>query len=152
MIQNKLGAACPALEVSAACSAFLFLLETAAAYFALRSQYKRILVVGCERMRGIVDWTDRGTCVIFGDGDDSVNERDIKIFWNEVRSDALDFMTACLSTREQGRVAWLHRYSLDLFVLCFKIFRRTRYRTACSNTANENESVYEVERVRTKRC
>jgi 3-oxoacyl-[acyl-carrier-protein] synthase-3 len=68
MIQNKLGATCPALEVSAACSAFLFLLETAAAYFALRSQYKRILVVGCERMSGIVDWTDRGTCVIFGDG------------------------------------------------------------------------------------
>ncbi len=67
MIQNKLGAACPAMEISAACSAFLFLLETAAAYFALRN-YKKILVVGCERMSGIIDWTDRGTCVIFGDG------------------------------------------------------------------------------------
>ncbi|MBQ8012634.1 MAG: ketoacyl-ACP synthase III [Oscillospiraceae bacterium] len=68
MIQNKLGAACPAMEVSAACSAFLFLLETAAAYFALRSNYKKILVVGCERMSGVLDWSDRGTCVIFGDG------------------------------------------------------------------------------------
>ncbi len=67
MIQNKLGAVCPALEINAACSAFLFLLETAAAYFALRN-YKKILVVGCERMSGIIDWTDRGTCVIFGDG------------------------------------------------------------------------------------
>ncbi len=67
MIQNKLGASCPALEINAACSAFLFLLETAAAYFALRN-YKKILVVGCERMSGIIDWTDRGTCVIFGDG------------------------------------------------------------------------------------
>ncbi len=67
MIQNKIGATCPAMEISAACSAFLFLLETAAAYFALRN-YKKILVVGCERMSGILDWTDRGTCVIFGDG------------------------------------------------------------------------------------
>lgn len=67
MIQNKIGATCPALEINAACSAFLFLLETAAAYFALRS-YKKILVVGCERMSGILDWSDRGTCVIFGDG------------------------------------------------------------------------------------
>lgn len=67
MIQNKIGATCPAMEISAACSAFLFLLETAAAYFALRN-YKKILVVGCERMSGIIDWTDRGTCVIFGDG------------------------------------------------------------------------------------
>lgn len=67
MIQNKIGATCPAMEISAACSAFLFLLETAAAYFSLRN-YKKILVVGCERMSGIIDWTDRGTCVIFGDG------------------------------------------------------------------------------------
>lgn len=67
MIQNKLGATCPVLEINAACSAFLFLLETAAAYFALRN-YNKILVVGCERMSGIIDWTDRSTCVIFGDG------------------------------------------------------------------------------------
>lgn len=67
MIQNKLGATCPALEINAACSAFIFLLETAAAYFALRN-YKKILVVGCERISGILDWNDRGTCVIFGDG------------------------------------------------------------------------------------
>ncbi len=67
MIQNKIGATCPTMEISAACAGFLYLLETAAAYFALRN-YRRILVVGTERMSGIVDWTDRGTCVIFGDG------------------------------------------------------------------------------------
>ncbi len=67
MVQHKLGATCPALEINAACSAFLFLLETAAAYFALRS-YKKILVVGAERISGILDWADRSTCVIFGDG------------------------------------------------------------------------------------
>lgn len=68
MIQNGLGATCPVLEVNAACAGFLYLLETAAAYFALHQNYKRILVVGCERISGILDWTDRSTCVIFGDG------------------------------------------------------------------------------------
>jgi 3-oxoacyl-[acyl-carrier-protein] synthase-3 len=68
MIQNKIGATCPALEINAACAAFLYLLDTAAAYFALRSSYRRILVVGAERISGILDWNDRSTCVIFGDG------------------------------------------------------------------------------------
>ncbi len=68
MLQNQLGATCPAMELNAACAAFLYLLETAAAYFALHKEYKRILVVGCERMSAILDWTDRSTCVIFGDG------------------------------------------------------------------------------------
>ena len=67
MLQHLLGATCPALEVNAACSAFIFLLETAAGLFA-RKKAKKILVVGAERLSGIVDWTDRSTCIIFGDG------------------------------------------------------------------------------------
>nr|MBQ4319778.1 beta-ketoacyl-ACP synthase 3 [Clostridia bacterium] len=66
MIQNRLGVKCMAMEIHAACSAFLFLLETAAAYFKLG--YRKILVVGAERLSRIVDWTDRSTAVIFGDG------------------------------------------------------------------------------------
>ena len=67
MIQNRLGATCMAYDINAACSAFIFLLETAAGYFA-RKKVKNVLVVGTERMSGIVDWDDRSTCVIFGDG------------------------------------------------------------------------------------
>ncbi len=68
MIQHYLGATCPAMELNAACAAFLYLLETAAAYFALHQEYQKILVVGCERISGILDWSDRSTCVIFADG------------------------------------------------------------------------------------
>lgn len=67
MVQKLLGATCPAMEVNAACSAFLFLLETAAGLFARRKATK-ILVVGAERLSGIIDWSDRSTCIIFGDG------------------------------------------------------------------------------------
>lgn len=67
MIQHYLGIDCMAYEVNGACSAFLFVLETAAGYFA-RGKVKNVLVVGTERMSRIVDWEDRSTCVIFGDG------------------------------------------------------------------------------------
>ncbi len=66
MVQRTLGAVCPAFDINAACPAFLYLLETAAGFFA--RGYEKILVVGAERMSRIVDWTDRSTCVIFGDG------------------------------------------------------------------------------------
>lgn len=66
-VQKRIGASCPAFDLNSACSGFLFALETASAYFAT-GKYKRILVLGAERISKIVDWTDRGTCVIFGDG------------------------------------------------------------------------------------
>lgn len=67
MVQNRIGASCMAYDINAACSAFLFLLETAAGYFA-RGKVKKALVIGAEKLSRILDWTDRSTCVIFGDG------------------------------------------------------------------------------------
>lgn len=67
MIQHLLGVTCMAMDVNAACSAFVFMLETAAGFFA-RGKVKKVLVIGAERLSRIVDWEDRGTCVIFGDG------------------------------------------------------------------------------------
>lgn len=67
MIQNLLGVHCMTMDINAACSAFVFMLETAAGFFA-RGRAKKILVIGAERLSRIVDWEDRGTCVIFGDG------------------------------------------------------------------------------------
>jgi 3-oxoacyl-[acyl-carrier-protein] synthase-3 len=67
MVQKRIGASCIAYDINAACAAFLFLLETAAGFFA-RKKAKKVLIVSSERLSGIVDWTDRSTCVIFGDG------------------------------------------------------------------------------------
>ena len=66
-VQSRIGAHCPAYEISAACASFIFLLESAAGYFA-RGRARKILVVGAERLSAITDYTDRSTCVIFGDG------------------------------------------------------------------------------------
>ena len=67
MIQNILGLDCMTMDINAACSAFVFTLETAAGFFA-RGKVKKVLVIGAERLSRIVDWEDRSTCVIFGDG------------------------------------------------------------------------------------
>ena len=66
-VQRLLGARCPAFDINSACSGFLFALETAAGFFA-RGTVKKALVIGAERISKILDWTDRSTCVIFGDG------------------------------------------------------------------------------------
>ena len=67
MVQKAIGANCPAFDVNSACSGFLFALDTAVSYI-MRGNVKKALVIGSERLSKLVDWSDRGTCVIFGDG------------------------------------------------------------------------------------
>lgn len=54
-------------DLSAACSGFVYGLSTASAYIE-SGRYKRILVVGADKMSSIIDYNDRATCIIFGDG------------------------------------------------------------------------------------
>ncbi|MGB5990379.1 MAG: beta-ketoacyl-ACP synthase III [Marinifilaceae bacterium] len=54
-------------DINAGCSGFIFALETARRYVE-SGQYKKVIVVGCEKMSSIVDYQDRSTCPIFGDG------------------------------------------------------------------------------------
>lgn len=56
-----------AFDLQAVCSGFVFALATAD-NFLIRGQFKRALVIGAETFSRIVDWEDRGTCVLFGDG------------------------------------------------------------------------------------
>ena len=67
-IQFKIGATrAAAFDLQAACSGFLYALVTAE-QFILSGAYKTILVVGAEKLSSIVNWQDRNTCVLFGDG------------------------------------------------------------------------------------
>ncbi|MBL1437260.1 MAG: ketoacyl-ACP synthase III [Rhodobacteraceae bacterium] len=56
-----------AFDIQAVCAGFIFALSTANAMI-LAGQAKRVMVVGAETFSRIMDWTDRGTCVLFGDG------------------------------------------------------------------------------------
>src|SRR5580692_8949145 len=68
LVQHKLGAkGAWGFDISAACSAFLYSLQTGAQFIAT-GVHKRVLVIGADVMSSVIDYTDRATCVIFGDG------------------------------------------------------------------------------------
>jgi len=68
LVQHKLGAKGSwGFDLSAACSAFLYALQTGA-QFVSSGAHKRVMVIGADVMSSIIDYTDRATCVIFGDG------------------------------------------------------------------------------------
>jgi 3-oxoacyl-[acyl-carrier-protein] synthase-3 len=56
-----------AYDLQAACSSFLFGMSTASAYIE-SGRYKKVLLIGADKMSSIIDYTDRTTCIIFGDG------------------------------------------------------------------------------------
>lgn len=67
-VQAAIGAVnAAAMDISAACTGFLFSLATAQAYISA-GIYKTVLVIGADCLSKLTDWTDRGTCVLFGDG------------------------------------------------------------------------------------
>ena len=68
LVQHKLGVPKAwGFDVSAACSAFVYALQ-AGAQFIVSGAHKKVLVIGADTMSSIIDYTDRATCVIFGDG------------------------------------------------------------------------------------
>ena len=68
LVQARLGAnGCAAFDVNAACSGFMYALGIADKFIRC-GQMKKILVIGAETLSRMVDWTDRSTCVLFGDG------------------------------------------------------------------------------------
>jgi len=68
LLQAKLGVkGCAAFDVQAVCSGFVYALATADS-FIKNNIYKKVLVVGAEVFSRILDWNDRATCVLFGDG------------------------------------------------------------------------------------
>ncbi len=69
LMQRKLGlpSATACFDLNAACSGFIYALDTACAMLT-SGRYHKALVVGVERLSSVVDWNDRTTCVLFGDG------------------------------------------------------------------------------------
>jgi len=67
MLQNQIGATCPAFDIQAVCAGFVFAMTTAQQYIE-NGNAKKVLVVGSDTLSKIVDWSDRGSAILFGDG------------------------------------------------------------------------------------
>jgi 3-oxoacyl-[acyl-carrier-protein] synthase-3 len=90
LVQKKIGAVrAAAFDVEAACSGFIFGLEIGQQFIMSRT-YDTVLVIGAEKLSSIIDWTDRNTCVLFGDGAGAA------ILQNRPHSHGL--LTACMGS------------------------------------------------------
>ncbi|MBE8190196.1 MAG: ketoacyl-ACP synthase III [Candidatus Thioglobus sp.] len=67
LLQTAIGATCPAFDLQAVCAGFIFALTTAEQYIKTGAAEK-VLVIGSETLSRIVDWNDRSTAILFGDG------------------------------------------------------------------------------------
>jgi len=88
-LQKQLGASCPAFDLQAVCAGFIFALTTAEQYIK-SGKYKNILVVGSETFTRLLNWEDRTTAVLFGDGAGAVvlsNDTETGILHSELYSD-----------------------------------------------------------------
>lgn len=97
IVQNKLGVTRgAAFDVQAVCSGFVYALATAD-NFLVRGQFERALVIGAETFSRIIDWSDRGTCVLFGDGAGAM------VLERQPKSDAGDKGVKSVHLRSDGR-------------------------------------------------
>lgn len=93
IVSHKIGAKNAfSFDISAACSGFLYALETGSKFIE-SGKYKKVLVCGADKMSSIVDYQDRNTCIIFGDGGGAVllepTTEDIGIVDSILRSDGV---------------------------------------------------------------
>lgn len=87
-----------AFDINAACSGFMFALNIAHAYLQI-GMYQTALILGAETLSKIMDWNDRGTCVLFGDGAGAVvaraDERDRMLAYDQGSDGARGSVLAC---------------------------------------------------------
>lgn len=100
LVQQKIGARnAAAFDIEAACSGFIYAIEIGQ-QFVMSRTYETVLVIGAEKLSSIVDWQDRSTCVLFGDGAGAA------ILQN--RPDAHGLLTACMGADgDKSELLWM---------------------------------------------
>ncbi|MBV1775845.1 ketoacyl-ACP synthase III [Burkholderiaceae bacterium DAT-1] len=127
ILQDKLGLHnCPAFDLQAVCAGFVYALSTAD-QFIRNGQAKRALVVGAEVMSRLLDWTDRTTCVLFGDGAGAVvleASDEAGIVATRLKADGRHRHILCTpggrGSPESAAKAWLHMEGPAVFKFAVK--------------------------------
>jgi 3-oxoacyl-[acyl-carrier-protein] synthase III len=118
-VQGKLGLdhEVMSFDVNAACTGFMYGLEVAASLLAT-SKFRAALVIGTEKLSKVIDFTDRNTCVLFGDGAGAMiieptnDESSINFFYNASRSDLNDTLTVKKYIHMDGKKVYL--FAIDV--------------------------------------
>ncbi|MBE0701556.1 MAG: ketoacyl-ACP synthase III [Acholeplasmataceae bacterium] len=119
IVQGKLGLnhQVMSFDINAACTGFIYGLEIASAMLASR-KFRSALVIGSEKLTKIVDYTDRNTCVLFGDGAGAViiepsdNPMDETFFYNAAKSDLNQSLTVEKYIKMDGKKVYI--FAVDI--------------------------------------
>lgn len=104
-------------DINAACSGFVYALEVASSLL-LSGNYKSALVIGSEQMSSIVDWNDRSTCILFGDGAGAVileksnDETDKVYFYNGSKGDDKGILWIDQKVKMDGKE--VYKFAVDI--------------------------------------
>lgn len=97
-------------DVNAACTGFVYALEIASSLIST-NQYKSALVVGSERLSSVIDYADRNTCILFGDGAGAViieqNPKAKASYYNASKADMSDILTVDKTIRMDGKKVYV---------------------------------------------
>jgi len=106
---------CMSFDVNAACTGYVYALEVAASLIQSGS-YKHALVIGSEKLSNVLDYTDRNTCILFGDGAGATiiqkNENHQAYFYNQSKGDETDALTVKKYIKMDGRKVFL--FAVDI--------------------------------------
>lgn len=120
----------PSFDLSAACSGFLYALETGRQWIS-SGQAQHVLIIGSEKMSNIVDWADRSTCVLFGDGagaavlsvaGEGIGFIDTQLFADGSNGDALRI---CEDISRNGGKPFIHMNGKDVFKFAINAIQNT---------------------------
>lgn len=131
-------------DLQAACSSFLYAMSTAASYIE-SGRYKKVLVIGADKMSSIVDYSDRTTCIIFGDGAGAAlfepDEEGLGLQDEYLRSDGVG--REFLRIEAGGSLLPTSQDTLDKKQHYIKQEGKTVFKYAVSNMADASEKILE---------
>ncbi|MDX9691526.1 MAG: beta-ketoacyl-ACP synthase III [Acholeplasmataceae bacterium] len=118
-VQGKLGLEHQVMsfDVNAACTGFVYGLEIASSMLQ-SGRFRAALVIGGEKLTNVIDYTDRNTCVLFGDGagamiiEPSIKESEQAFFYNAAKSDTNDTLTVVDKIRMDGKK--VYQFAVDI--------------------------------------
>ncbi|ABL02239.1 3-oxoacyl-[acyl-carrier-protein] synthase III [Candidatus Ruthia magnifica str. Cm (Calyptogena magnifica)] len=117
MLQTAIGASCPAFDLQSVCAGFIFALTTAEQYIKTGAANK-VLVVGSETLSRIVNWNDRSTAVLFGDGAGAVvlsGSNDTGILHSKLFSDGSYLSSLQVSNNYINEIGFIEMSGNEVF-------------------------------------
>jgi 3-oxoacyl-[acyl-carrier-protein] synthase-3 len=146
LLQDRLGAyGCGAFDVQAACSGFIFALSIADQYIRTGS-IRKALVVGSEINSRVVDWNDRSTCILFGDGAGAVvldASSDPGVLSTHIHSDGkfrdLLYLASTTASKEFERDPYIHMQGNEVFKVAVNTLGRIVDETLAANCLRKSD-------------